>query len=190
MEEQVVTPEPEVVPVADPEGDIWDKYQSEGITDGPEPTPQSEVDAGEVTTPDDRPRGPDGKFVAKESEQQDVDLEQVEPVKDTPGVPGHLPYDVRKHWESVPDEARNAFANSYKAVSDKLTEAGRQAQYFQPIVDTITKASREMPNLAGMTSGQIASDIFEMAKIQSQLATDPVGTILEVADRFGARFLV
>lgn len=191
MNEQVSTLEPEVMSEADAMGAVWDKHQEDATADSLE-QPQEAIDATPEAEPTgDRPRGPDGKFLAKETgepvaAEEPVDAEPAEQEFSKTEAPGHLPYDVRKHWGDVPEEARDAYANAYKAMGDRLTDASRQTQYFKPILDTITRASKELPNLSGMTSQQIANDIFELAKIQTELAQNPVDTIIEVARQHGA----
>lgn len=172
----------------------YDELASEGIEDTPEDAP--------AEAEDDRPRGPDGKFIAKEATEEPAEVvaeegdtedapEAVEAEEDAAEpqaveTPSYLSAELRKHWASIPDEAREQVASTFKEFSDKLATQGRQQQAIQPIADQIIRAANEIPGFKDMTPGQIAQDVVGLAQIQANLHQNPVETILNVAQQYGA----
>jgi hypothetical protein len=55
-----------------------------------------------------------------------------------------------------------------------------------PVYDVIERAAKELPVLQGMRVDQIASEVFELAKIQARMTQDPVPVLMEVAKQYGA----
>lgn len=107
-----------------------------------------------------------------------------EPEKVEP--PTELPAAVKAKWAEIPPEARDAVLSAHRDMSRKLAEQGRVVQASKPVFDVLVQAAKEIPTLADMTPDAIARDVFQMAKIQGDLARDPVGTILRVAQQYGA----
>lgn len=145
---------------------------------------------------DERPRDENGRFVAKDAGEGDQPPEADEPDgekapdEEAKGdgddvAPSYLPKDVRDAWKDIPKAARDSFSKSQQEMSAKLTEMGRRAQGFEPISDVVIRAAREFPELSGQTPQQIAENVFELAHTQANLNRDPVGTLLQVAQKLG-----
>lgn len=136
---------------------IWDKYSGEI----------------EAETPEERP------VEAKPEPQPETTLAAIE-------APTDLPAAVKAKWAEIPEEAREAVLASHRAMAGKLTEQGRVTQAAKPVYDVLVQAAREIPSMQDMTPAQIAQDVFQMARVQGMLNTDPVGTLLQIAQEHGA----
>lgn len=101
-------------------------------------------------------------------------------------APTDLPASIKAKWAEIPEAARDAVLASHRAMAGKLTEQGRVTQAAKPVYDVLVQAAREIPSMQDMTPAQIAADVFEMAKVQHALNTDPVGTLLQIAQEHGA----
>lgn len=162
---------------------------AEARDDGGESESDAEADSGPL-------RGPDGKFVARdavaggEPEETEQASEAEAAAEDTANtteeIPSYIPGNLREKWASIPEEAREGVSSAFKDYSDKLAAQGRTMQGVQPIYEKVVEAAKEMPGLANMTPQQIAQDVFAMARVQSDLNTNPVETLLKVAHQYGA----
>jgi hypothetical protein len=101
-------------------------------------------------------------------------------------APTDLPASIKAKWAEIPEEAREAVLASHRAMAGKLTEQGRVTQAAKPVYDVLVQAAREIPSMQDMTPAQIAADVFQMARVQGMLNTDPVGTLLQIAQEHGA----
>jgi len=181
----------------------------EAVTEAP-PEPSEEDQLGDLYDkamkghePVDRLRGEDGKFLSENPEEPKPEAEQAEAPEDGETVPeaegeepeqkpeaseapGHLPQEVRQHWDKIPEEAREAISRSQSEMSSKLADAGRQMQGIAPIRDGLMNMAQEFPELMNMTPEQIMADTRELATTRVQLMRDPVNTLLSVARQLGA----
>jgi hypothetical protein len=107
----------------------------------------------------------------------------LEPVVTTPP---DLPMGIKDKWAEIPESAREAVLSSHRDLSRKLADQGRVVQASKPVFDVLVRAAQEIPSMADMTPAAIAEDVFAMAQIQGNLATDPVRTILGIAQQYGA----
>ncbi len=136
---------------------IWDKHQGEI----------------EAETPEEAAAEPE------KVEEAEASLAAIE-------APTDLPAAIKAKWAEIPESARDAVLASHRAMAGKLTEQGRVTQAAKPVYDVLVQAAREIPSMQDMTPAQIAADVFEMAKVQHALNTDPVGTLLQIAQEHGA----
>ena len=138
-------------------GAIWDKMQ-----EAPEPPAEAEPAEAEPAETEDQPS-----------------LAAIE-------APTDLPAAIKAKWAGIPEDVREAVLQSHRAMAGKLTEQGRVTQAAKPVYDVLVQAAREIPSMQDMTPAQIAADVFEMAKVQHALNSDPVGTLLQIAQEHGA----
>jgi hypothetical protein len=141
---------------------IWDKYQ------------------GEAETPEEK--------APEETAAEPEKAEEAAPETTLAAIeaPTDLPAAIKAKWAEIPESARDAVLASHRAMAGKLTEQGRVTQAAKPVYDVLVQAAREIPSMQDMTPAQIAADVFEMAKVQHALNTDPVGTLLQIAQQHGA----
>lgn len=99
--------------------------------------------------------------------------------------PGHLPREVKEAWADMPEAARDAISRSQAEMARNLGEANRERQAIRPIYDQVVRAAQELPQLANMTPGKIAEDVFALAKWAAALEADPAGTLIGVAQQRG-----
>jgi hypothetical protein len=160
MTDQVAVTEEVAAPSeVDQMGAIWDKLQ-----DAPE-TPAEAEPVEAVAEP------------AKVEEAPS--LAEIE-------APTDLPAGLKSKWATIPEDARDAVLASHRDLSRKLADQGRVTQASKPVYDVLVQAAREIPTMQDMTPAQIAQDVFQMAKVQGMLQTDPVGTLLQIAMEHGA----
>jgi len=150
-------------------GAMFDKLTAEGIEPEPEETAQDAVQEEKA----------EGLTEQPEPEA----TEQAAPVVE---APPDLPAPIKAKWAAMPEDAREAVLSSHRDLSRKLADQGRVVQASKPIYDVLVQAAQDIPTMRDMTPEQIARDVFAMAKIQGQLATNPVQTLLGVAQRYGA----
>lgn len=151
-------------------------------------------EATETTTEDlgaayDRAMGAGEPEAVEEAAPEVVDEGATEPAE-TPAEPADeaptdLPYAVKQKWAEIPKDARDAVVTSQREMSRKLSEATKVAQGLNPIRDSLVRAAGEIPNLAGMRPEQVATEIFELAKISHQFSEKPVETLLGLAKQHG-----
>jgi len=103
-----------------------------------------------------------------------------------PEPPTHLPASLRNAWAGMSPELRETVDNAYRDISGRNAELGRTVKAVKPTYDALVHAAQQLPSMRDMTPEQIAKDVFAMAVIQNNLNSDPVGTILNVAKRYGA----
>jgi hypothetical protein len=101
-------------------------------------------------------------------------------------APADLPAGIKAKWADMPEEARDAVLSSHRDMSRKMADQGRIVQAAKPIYDVLVQAVQDIPTMANMTPAQIASDVFAMAKIQGEMARDPVKTLMGIAQQYGA----
>lgn len=128
----------------------------------------------------------DGAPPHAEPEKSEGAAEPEKPDLTTIVTPPDLPAGIKDKWADIPESAREAVLSSHRDLSRKLADQGRVVQASKPVFDVLVKAAQEIPTLAGMTPAAIADDVFAMAKIQGQMAQDPVRTLLGIAQQYGA----
>lgn len=112
--------------------------------------------------------------------------EEAKPDLGTITTPPDLPTGIKERWAEIPETAREAVLASHRDLSRKLADQGRVVQASKPVFDVLVQAAQEIPSLANMTPAAIAQDVFAMAKIQGDLAQNPVQTLLGIAKQYGA----
>lgn len=165
--------------------EAYDRIMGRGDDDASEDA----EDGGEGPARDEK-----GRFVAKNADdtegEADAEAPAAEAAEEPPapvsnGAPSYLPLDVRKEWDKIPEPARNAIAKAQLDLSTKLGEMGRRAQAFEPVAAAVIKAAQQFPEMSKQTPAQIAADVFELAHTRANLMRDPVGTMMQVAERMG-----
>lgn len=152
---------------ADDMGALYDTLTAEGVEEAPEEATEAEPEAEEAEA---------------EPEQPEAEEPAPEPVE----APTELPASIKAKWNDMPAEAQEAVLASHRDMTRRMAEQGRVVQSTKPIYDVLVQAAKDIPTLADMTPTQIAQDVFAMAKIQGQLAQDPVQTLLGIAQQYGA----
>lgn len=151
---------------------LYDKLASGGISD------EGEVPQEEAAEPQEAEAVSDTAG-AEEDAAAEAEPEPVE-------TPSDLPASLKDKWAEIPESAREAVLADRRAMAGKMADLGRVATVARPVYDVILEAAKEIPTMQGMTPQAIAQDVFKMAKIQGQLAADPVRTLLGVAQQYGA----
>lgn len=144
-------------------------------------------------------RGVDGKFTANGTADGGTDtgkppVDEMSPsgedappaAPSVPAAPAHLPNAVKAAWEKMDAEFRKSLA-SYTAEQDKkFGDLGRQIAAAKPFHDVAAKFGDYFdPQRGGRY--QPAQAFEFMMNVQRSLDQRPVETLLEIADRFGAR---
>lgn len=157
---------------ADDMGAIYDQLAADGIE-----TEEQDAPAEAAEQPAE----------AQEAEAAPEQPEKAEePQQAAPEAPTELPASIKAKWADMTPEAQEAVLSSHRDMTRRMADQGRVVQAAKPIYDVLVNAAKEIPTLADMTPQQIAQDVFAMAKIQGQLAQDPVKTILGIAQQYGA----
>ncbi|WP_420959356.1 hypothetical protein [Brucella sp. IR073] len=145
-------------------------------------------------------RGHDGKFTAKQGDGADdgageASLEGEEGAGEgAPGstagdaapAPAHMPQAIKDEWANMTPKAREALATYQGEIDRKFGEMGRFLGENKPIIDRLSTARQQMPELFdGMTPEQLAQGALELGAVQVNLNRDPVGTILQIAQTYG-----
>lgn len=153
-------------------GAVWDKLAADGIKEKSDGLQEEGQGREEVTAAEAEP----------EAEAEEAPAPEPEKIE----APTDLPASIREKWGDMPEAAREAVLSSHRELSRKMADLGRVSQVAKPVYDVIVQAAKEIPTLNNMTPQQIAGDVFKMAVIQGQMAKDPVGTLLQVAQQYGA----
>lgn len=178
---------PELAPAeeatdTDAMGAIWDRLNAEEAPEpaddkaAPEPVADGETDEGEAAA--------DGHDAADDQAAEGGDdAADAEPVE---AAPADLPKALRDHWKDIPKEAREAFTERHRDLSNRYREARRVEQAAKPTYDVLVEAVQKLPTLKAMKPEDVARDVFKMAQVQDALVRDPVQTILKIAQDYGA----
>lgn len=163
---------------ADALGAVWDKLTVDPVE------PETEIEEVE-----DAPQQEEAEEVTEDAPEAEpapeAEGDEQEP-EAKPEAPTDLPAGIRAKWADMPEEAREAVLTSHRELTRKMADQGRVVQASKPVFDVLVRAAQEIPTLKDMTPAQIAGDVFKMAQIQGQLASDPVTTILGIARQYGA----
>jgi hypothetical protein len=177
VNEQIAAVETTPAPTDDDAyGALFDKLTADGI----DPEPEQE-DIAHDAVQEEEAQG----LTEAEPEQAEPEAKAEEPAP-VVEVPPDLPAGIKAKWATMPEEARDAVLSSHRDLSRKLADQGRVVQAARPVYDVLVQAAQQIPTMRDMTPDQIARDVFAMAQIQGQLATDPVRTLLGVAQQYGA----
>ena len=127
--------------------------------------------------------------VEDEAEQPESDVEateqEAEPEAPVVEAPTDVPVALRKHWQAMDPEAREAIVTSQREMSRKLSDMGREVQGLSPIKSVLVQAAKEMPGLANMRPDEVASQVFQLAKISNDFKTKPLDTFIGLAKQHG-----
>lgn len=96
-------------------------------------------------------------------------------------APTDVPTALRKHWATLPEDARDAVLTSQREMSRKLSDMGRQVQGISPIKDVLVNASRDLPALMNMRPDQVAQEVVVLAKAVADFRTKPLETFMSLA---------
>lgn len=183
---------------------------TEALTAAPEaavveaPVEQSEDDiAGAVfdrlVTQHGADRAEDGKFVSTDPEKAEKPAETAEPAEgaEEPAAEAEEPAEaatpapanwqgLEDVWKAIPAEHAEKVKAHFDDLHRRMSDQGRQLASIKPISDQFAQAAKSLPQLANMAPDQIAREAIQLAVIQRQLMENPVETILQVANRYGA----
>lgn len=153
--------------------------------------------AGEVfdrlVTQNGAAKGEDGKFVstdpakvAEAAAEKAVDgQEQVEPAVEAAPPPANW-QGLEDVWKAIPAEHAEKVKAHFDDLHRRMSDQGRQLASVKPLSDHFAQAAKSLPQLANMAPEQIAREAIQLAVIQKQLTENPVETLLQVANRYGA----
>lgn len=108
-----------------------------------------------------------------------------EPAQEAVDAPTDVPVALRKHWQALPEDAREAVLSSQREMSRKLSDMGRQVQGIAPIRDVLVEAIKERPELANMRPDELARDALTLARISADFARNPIGAFHKLAEEKG-----
>ena len=166
-ETNVAEAAPEAIPAAAPEpvvetdaGPAIDRaFSALGIdgdtteTTAPEAEPTPETDE---PAPDDRPRGPDGKFVAKEGEAEKAAEPAKEPAetqeKDTKpaeGAPTRFSADAKEAWAKTPKSVQAEISRSVKELESGIEKYRADAEPLQEFRAIAEKSGTTLADALG-----------------------------------------
>lgn len=170
-------PAPEGMPEISEEqalSEAFDRLTAEGIEPGPEP---EEAPAPEAEAAEEPEAAEDAPEPEADEAPEDAEVPEMPPV---------LPANLKAAWAQLSPENREAVQQSFQKLNVKMAEQGRVVQAVKPIHDVLMQALESIPTIQHMTPDQLARDVFQMASIQGQMAQDPVGTLLGIAQHYGA----
>lgn len=108
-----------------------------------------------------------------------------EPAQEAVDAPTDVPVALRKHWQALPEDAREAVLSSQREMSRKLSDMGRQVQGIAPIRDVLVEAIKERPELAHMQPAELARDALTLARISAEFQRNPIGAFHKLAEEKG-----
>lgn len=118
------------------------------------------------------------------------DAEPEQEAETTEEAPGNLPYEVRQHWASIPEGAREAIKASQQELSNKLTEQGRIVSGLKPIRDTLVEMTEQIPEMAQMKPEDVANEMRQLAMVSQAFNRDPVSAIMGLARQHGVEHVL
>lgn len=141
---------------------VWDNMTADGVEEAEAPETEEATEEAPV-----------------EAQEAAPEAAPVEP-------PSDLPASIKAKWADMPADAQEAVLSSHRDLSRKLADQGRVVSAARPVYDVLVQAAQEIPTLRDMTPQQIAQDVLQMARIQAQVANDPVRTLMGIAEQYGA----
>ncbi|KTR05006.1 hypothetical protein NS365_13335 [Aureimonas ureilytica] len=163
-------------------GAVWDQLERDnGAARG---------DDGKFTSGEggDEPAGDDAQPAAVEGEEGGDDQTATE--TQTPAVA--LPPNwngMDEDWKKIPADVQAKIAARDTELHARMSEQGRQIGAFKPFVDVIEK-NRDLFEGRQMADGRAVTPTFAvdfLMGVQRQLDADPIGTLIQIADRYEAR---
>lgn len=100
--------------------------------------------------------------------------------------PSELPASVKAEWANMTPAMQEAVKSSHIDMGRRMTEMGRVVQGAKPVYDVLIEAARTIPTMENLTPAQIAKDVFTTAQMLGAMRTNPVETLLQVAQQYGA----
>ncbi len=107
------------------------------------------------------------------------------PAPEAVDAPTDVPVALRKHWQGLPEEARDAVLTSQREMSRKLSDMGRQVQGIAPIRDVLVEAAKANPAIMNMRPDELARDVMELAQYSAAFKSRPVETFMALAQKHG-----
>ncbi len=142
-------------------------------------------------------RGPDGKFIAKDSEtvepveaapveaqaEDQTSPEAVEPEPAKPAIepPVSWSREMRDKWSSLPPEAQQYIAQRESEAHGQISRLGQQVKTFEPVAKTLEQYKGTFER-NGM---DYAKGLEALLAAQSMLDVNPRAAILEIARAYG-----
>lgn len=150
------------------------------LTAGGEPEPEIEAET---------PGAPAAEEAAPEAESAPAPEAEAEAPEalapEAPPMPTDLSPKLGPAWQRLDEAGRAALVEVQREMGRRLADQGRIVQAVKPAHDMLVQAMRELPELANMTPEQVAQDVRYLAQVNAQLARDPLGAILSVAQTYG-----
>lgn len=153
---------------------------------------QAEQVASPVETQDDEPdygavydkltAEPDAPETPTEATEA---AEVAQPPQEAVEAPTDVPVALRKHWQALPEDAREAVLSSQREMSRKLSDMGRQVQGISPIRDVLVDAVKANPAIANMRPDELARDVMELAQFSAAFKSKPLETFISLAQKHG-----
>lgn len=174
-------------------GAVWDRIQvnngSDRGDDGKFKSPKGEgIPKAEIKA-DEKPAKEPVKQADKPAEAKEGEPEAEKPEEAKPAsvqAPAHLPQSLKAKWDKFDADTQKDIADYTRERDMKVSQIGRAYEGVKRIGDSIAAAQKELPQLKDMPPERIAKEAMELAIVQKQLQADPVRTILQVAQRYGA----
>lgn len=153
---------------------------------------QAEQVASPVETQDDEPDygAVYDKLTAEEAPETPTEApeaaeEVAQPPQEAVEAPTDVPVALRKHWQALPEDAREAVLSSQREMSRKLSDMGRQVQGISPIRDVLVDAVKANPAIANMRPEELARDVMELAQFSAAFKSKPLETFITLAQKHG-----
>lgn len=174
-------------------GAVWDRIQvnngSDRGDDGKFKSPKGEgIPKAEIKA-DEKPAKEPSKQAEKPAEAKEGEPEAEKQEEAKPAsvqAPAHLPQSLKAKWDKFDADTQKDIADYTRERDLKVSQIGRAYEGVKRIGDSIAAAQKELPQLKDMPPERIAKEAMELALVQKQLQADPVRTILQVAQRYGA----
>lgn len=110
----------------------------------PEPAPEVEPEPEAEDAPTERPRGPDGKFAAKETPEPEIEPEAApepveEPIAPDPFAlaPQYAKKAVKENWSSLPAEVRQELHEREKEVHQQFTRFDEERNFGKAVKQVV-----------------------------------------------------
>lgn len=150
----------------------YDRMQGDNDDD-----PKSETDDPEADDPADD--------ADQETDDTAEDAEP-EPAPKVVDLPTDLPVSLKEHWGALPAPARAAIESAHREMAGKVSQSSREVKAIEPIRNALLEAIEANPTIHGKKPEEIAAEIPEIIRIGQRLSKDPTGTILAIAQQYGA----
>lgn len=161
-----VTPDAPVDAMAEARA-IWDRRETEQET---EEAPA--VEAGETEAP-------------AEAAPPEPEVQETPQVVDPPS---DMPWQVKEHWDSIPESAREGIIASQREMAMKNNAMGRQVQALKPFQDGLVELAQKRPQMRDMTPAQILAHSDQIMTWGDRLATDFDGAQAEIHKAYGREY--